>query len=397
MQTTDHAILIRYDEVALKGGNRGWFEKKLVINLKRMLRSNLGPDAIIETERQRGRILIRTNWNDQARDAVERTFGVSSFSPMSIVPTTKDAITAKAVELFKSHCERYGKPASFRVRSRRSDKALPETSVELDRWFGGAILRANEGIPLKVDLENAELTVGVEIRREHSFVWTENVPGPRGLPTGTNSRVMTLLSGGLDSPVAAVQVMKRGAPTDFVHFYGTPFVGEEVLMKVEDLARQVRRWSPQRQVLYVVPFGKLQEKIALETDPKLRTLLYRRMMVRIACGLAEKNGALALVTGEALGQVASQTVENMGAVDSVSTLPILRPLVTYDKDEIVRIARRIGTYDISIRPGMDCCTLFADRHPVIRAQREVLERQEERFPLEELVREGIEGTFTREI
>ncbi len=221
----------------------------------------------------------------------------------------------------------------------------------------------------------------------------EKIRGEGGLPVGTNGRVLSLLSGGLDSPVAAIQILRRGSPCSFIHFYGTPFVGEEVLEKIEDLVRIVNRYQPDPQPLHIVPFGKIQEKIALATNPKMRTVLYRRMMVRISCALARRLKAQALVTGESLGQVASQTLENMSTINAVANLPILRPLIGYDKDQIIEEAQKRGTYETSIRPAVDCCTLFADRHPSIRTTLPLIEEQEAKFPVQEFVEEALANAY----
>lgn len=393
------AVLLRYHEVALKGANRRWFEDKLAGNTARMIARELNPSdpaaARVEIKRQHGRILIESEWNESIRAALGRVFGLSSFSPIRKVPTDRDAIKKAAVEEIDEYLRRHGMPKNFRVTSRRSDKVFPETSTDIDHWVGAAV---HEKHPeLKLELKKPELVLGVEIHFNHSFLWTEKIPGQGGLPVGGNGRVLSLISGGLDSPVAAIQVLRRGSPTSFIHFYGTPFVGEEALTKVEDLVGIVNRYQPEAQPLHVVPFGKIQEKIALATNPKMRTLLYRRMMVRVSCALARKIRAHALITGESLGQVASQTVENMAQINAVADMPILRPLITYDKDEIIAQARKWGSYETSILPAADCCTLFADRHPTIRGSAEAVAEQEARFPVNELVQEALDSIETRKI
>jgi len=368
----NQAILLRYHEVALKGGNRSWFEKTLAQNACQLIKNHEVNEPSIQVKFERGRILLFTPWSHQTKNALEHCFGITSFS------TIRNRHTAQS-----------GMPETFRVLTRRSDKVLPETSVELDRYFGATMITSHPN--LKVDLENPQFTLGIEIRAQQSYIWTDKFRAPGGLPVGTNGPLLTLLSGGLDSPVAAIQVMKRGASTSLIHFHGAPFVGENALQKVEDLARIIRRFSPDPIRLYVVPFGKIQEKIALSAKAKYRTLLYRRMMIRIACSVAEKNNLLSLVTGESIGQVASQTVENLAAIDRVSTLPILRPFIASDKEEIIEKAKNLGTYDTSIRPGLDCCTLFSDRHPALKAKSAELEKLESLFPMKELIQEGLEN------
>jgi thiamine biosynthesis protein ThiI len=386
----EREILLRYHEIALKGDNRSWFEDRLAINARKLFKRGLSKDFPFNVKKVHGRIIIQSDWNEETQEILKnRLFGLSSFSPMTRVETQLEAIKQKALEEFQSYVQKFGLPSTFRIKSRRSDKALPETSPQIDRILGAWM---QEHYPsLKVDLENAQFTLGVEVRFQESYIWTEIMTGQGGLPVGTNGSVLTLLSGGIDSPVAAIQILRRGSQNHFIHFYGAPFVGEEVLDKIRDLVKTVNRYQPDPQPLYVVPFGKIQEKIALVTNPKMRTLLYRRMMVRIANEVAKKVGAQALVTGESLGQVASQTVENLATVNSVSELPILRPLISFDKDEIIERARKWGSYEISIRPATDCCTLFADRHPTLRSNLSLLEEQETQFSVPDLVQEALEG------
>ncbi|OFZ84680.1 MAG: tRNA 4-thiouridine(8) synthase ThiI [Bdellovibrionales bacterium RIFOXYD1_FULL_55_31] len=389
----ERAIVLRYHEIALKGDNRGWFEECLAANARRMIERQLRlgrPDLEkirIQTQRQHGRILIDTPWNERVRDALERVFGISSISPIRKVPTERNALIKAALEEFQGYISAHGFPKSFRVLTRRSDKALPEKSGEIDYFIGGEI---KERYPdLLVDLEDPEMTVGVEIRFEKSFLWTEKYQGPGGLPVGSNAPVLALISGGLDSPVAAIQTMRRGSAVSFLHFHGAPFIGDDVLEKVKDLVRITNRFQPEPQSLHVVPFGKIQERIALASSARMRTVLYRRMMIRIGCELAKTSGLHAVITGESLGQVASQTVENLSTINSVATIPILRPLITYDKDEIIAAARRFGSFETSIRKGIDCCTLFADRHPALRTTIPIVEEHERKFNVAEMVSEAL--------
>ena len=394
--SSSHSILLRYHEVALKGGNRRWFEDRLTLNACKLIKRALGPDTPIEIKKYYGRITLETLWNKQTQGALERVFGLSSFSPMRRVTTDKTAITHAALAEVEKFIQEHKKvPSSFRVKTRRSDKAFPETSMELDRFFGSVL---HDAYPqMKVDLVRPELQVGIEIHFEDSFLWTEKFSGPGGLPVGTNSHLLCLMSGGLDSPVAAIQALRRGAIAHFIHFYGTPFVGQEALEKVENLVAIVNRYQPDPQPLFVVPFGRIQEKIALVTQPKVRTVLYRRMMIRIANALAEKLKIQALVTGESLGQVASQTLENLSIINAASQIPILRPLITYDKDEIIEYAQKWGTYETSIQPALDCCTLFADRHPILKASASLIEEQESRFSIPELVAQALEETSSHKV
>lgn len=395
----NRGYLLRYNEIALKGANRIWFEERLAHNARRLL-ERAGVSA--KVSRQHSRILVLPHMDlDTVRqgpaipaiqEALKHLFGLANFSPFQIVPTDLEALSRAAIEETRARIERHGKPSSFRVFTRRTEKALPQGSPELNRLIGSAVLSVFPD--LKVDLGNPEFVIGIEVRFERSYLWTEKTEGLGGLPVGTNGRTLCLISGGLDSPVAAMRILRRGSPVSFLHFHGTPFVGEEVLEKVSDLVRIIQRYQPEKEPLWVVPFGKIQEKVALATGPKLRTLLYRRLMLRIGCEIARKIKAKALITGESLGQVASQTVENLGTINEVSTLPILRPLIGFDKEEIIYEARRWETYEASIRPGVDCCTLFADRHPAIRATSAQAQEEEAKFPVENLVREAIDSSYT---
>jgi thiamine biosynthesis protein ThiI len=390
----ERAVLLRYHEIALKGANRAWFEERLLINTRKLLARALGPDARISLKKQQTRVLLETDRDGPAlQEALTRVYGIESFSSIRKVETDRETIVRAAVEEFNAYLSSHPMPESFRVRTRRSEKVVVDDATDLDAQIGAAIQDLHPR--LRVELRKPAFTLGIELRLPKTWIFTSRGEGPGGLPVGTNGKLLTLISGGLDSPVAAAQVLKRGSPTAFVHFYGAPFVGEDVLEKVEDLVRLVNRYQPEPQPLLVVPFGKIQEKIALGTHPKFRTILYRRMMLRIAEAMAHRLKALGLVTGESIGQVASQTIENMATINAAARMPVLRPLVTWDKQEIVDAAKRLGTYETSIRPGIDCCTLFADRHPAIRASTLAVEEQEKLLPMEELLQEALAGVLVR--
>lgn len=391
----ERAILLRYNEIALKGGNRRWFEERLAINTRKSLKIAHGDSAPVSVSCNYGRILIKAPWDEKTKEALNRVFGISSISPMRTVATDLESIKAVALEEFTRHVESFGLPKTFKVKTRRSDKVIPLSSMEIDREIGTHLQLTYPQVA--VDLKSPQFTLGVEIHAQETFIWTDKIWGRGGLPVGSNGRVLSLISGGLDSPVAAIQIIRRGAPASFVHFYGTPFVGEEVLEKVEDLVRLVNRFQPEPEPLYIVPFGKIQEKIALVTAPKMRTVLYRRMMMRIATSIAHTIKANALITGESLGQVASQTVENLIQTNEVTDLPVFRPLIASDKDEIITAAKSWGTYETSIRPGVDCCTLFADRHPVIRADSDRIQEQESKFSVSDLLQEGLGATIKKRV
>lgn len=383
-------ILLRYNEVALKGSNRRFFEGALAHNARVLVQSALPSSERAEIWRMQGRLIMRAPWDDAVEQALRRVFGLSSFSPALKAETGIRPITERAIEAIEPLMKGEGRPTTFRVSTRRTEKALPETSMEINRQIG-ALIQAR--FPwLEVDLDNPELNIGVELRASGSFLWINKISGPGGLPVGTNGRFLTLLSGGIDSPVAAIQILKRGGATSFIHFAGEPYTGPEGAHKAEELARTINRFQPKPGRFYQVPFGRIQMKIALEASSRLRTVLYRRMMIRIAEALAERIGARALVTGESIGQVASQTIDNLSIIDQAAgRLPILRPLITYDKSEIIGLAQSWNTYEISIRPAPDCCTLFADRHPSLRTSSTMIEAEEARLPIRELVEEGLSG------
>jgi len=391
-------FLLRYHEIALKGANRKWFENRLAINARKLLERELGKnheahDLIME--QLRGRIVIRADFTDAettaAVTALKRLFGMSSFSEMIPVKTDLALITSAAKREALRWFDAHGTPRTFRVFTRRSDKALPLTSMEIDREVGGRIKLEHPS--LTVDLDNPDFTLGIELRDGESFIWTQKHPGPGGLPVGTSGHLLCLLSGGIDSPVAAIMALKRGATVSFVHFDGQPFTGPEATDKVQELAKAINRFQPNPQPVHVVPFGRIQEKIASVTNPRMRTLLYRRMMMRIASRIAWREKARCLLTGESLGQVASQTLDNIIAVDEAAGVPVLRPLLAFDKDEIIERAEKFGTFAISIQPATDCCTLFADKHPSINSNLDSLLEQEKLFPFDAMVSEALHSTL----
>ncbi len=391
-------VLLRYHEIALKGENRDRFEAKLASNTRKLIKAVHGDQVALNVTRGHSRIVLEAPWDDATRTALSRAFGLASFSPIEKFETSLEVIDEAVLQSVKKYIQEKGAPATFCVRTRRSDKVFGMTSEQLNRRWGAMIQQKFESAPgrLQVQLQDPAFTLGVELHRSVSYLSWQNHAGPGGLPVGVNSPVLSLLSGGIDSPVAAISVLRRGAPSGFVHFWGAPFVGQEVIDKVEELARAVNRFQPAPGPLWIVPFGKFQEQIAIKAPAKVRTLLYRRLMLKIASAIAIKHRFKALVTGEALGQVASQTVENMAAVDhACDELPILRPLIGYDKDEIVAKAKIWNTYTTSIQPGTDCCTLFADRHPALSADRAELEAIEAELPIAEWVAQACETAEKR--
>jgi thiamine biosynthesis protein ThiI len=382
------SIVVHYQELALKGKNRPWFLGRLVRNLRRAL-----SDLDVRTVRAlMGRVEVvlgPTAVPAEVTDRISRVFGIANFSyagrtPLeygrSEVTTDLDAI-AKAIlaDLGDRTC------SSFRVSARRADKRFPMTSPQIEREVGG---RIKEARGWSVNLDEPELVIHVELLTDQAFYFFGKERGAGGLPTGTAGRVVCLLSGGIDSPVAAHRMMKRGCTVTFVHFHSYPILSRASQEKARELATLLTRWQ-QRSRLYLVAFGEIQQQVVLAIPGPMRVVVYRRLMMRIAEAIARARGAQALVTGEVVGQVASQTLENLAVIGSVATMPIFRPLIGMDKDEITAEAIRLGTYPISIVPDQDCCTLFTPRNPLTRARLDEIEAAEQALPIDELVARAV--------
>lgn len=380
----ERLIIVRYDEIGIKGRNRPDFVKKLAENIRRV--------TGLEQERIRiewGRLYIRAGDQEETLlRTLPRVFGIRSLSPAVRLPLDMDALQQEAVAIARRD---YGRGArTFKVETRRSLKTFPLTSPEINRYLGTAIQRA---VPdLRVDVHRPDLTVAVEVRQEGIFLFSEWVEGPGGLPVGINGRALVLLSGGIDSPVAAWMTMKRGIAVDVVYFHSFPYTGDKAKEKVIELSRCLSRWKSEPVTVYVASFTDIQVAISQQIPPPLWTVFHRRFMYRVAERLAFEHGYGALVTGESLGQVASQTLENLSCVEAAVSILVLRPLIGLDKAEIVALARRIGTYDISILPYEDCCTLFAPKNPVTRARRDRVEQLEQRLDVGGLIAAALNGT-----
>jgi len=367
-------ILCRYGELFLKLGNRGRFERQLLDNVRRSL---AGLDASVETPH--GRVLVRLPEAavGQACARLGRVFGLVSYSPAEEVPAQVEALTEAAVRTAQAALVADpGLRRSFRIEARRADKGFPLTSQQLAAHVGAAVAGAT-GVP--VDLTNPALVVGVEVgQRRDAFVFAETRPAPGGLPVVSSGHALLLLSGGIDSPVAGWLAAKRGLSLDALYFHSPPFVGEKSKDKVVTLGRALAGWQALRN-LYVVNFTETQKRLREAGPAELAVVLYRRMMMRVADLLADRIEAQALVTGENLGQVASQTVINLKAIESAARHLVLRPLVTNDKQETIALARRIGTFDTSVLPYEDCCSLFVPPHPATGARLPEVERAEARL------------------
>lgn len=373
------SVIAHYQEIALKGKNRAWFLQRLLRNIRELLNGLEVPE--IRTPMGRVEIVLahEREW-PEARDRLSRTFGLANFSLARRAPLDIDAIGDGILQHLPNE-----QVDSFRVAVRRADKQFPIPSPDIERTIGRRVQDAR-GWP--VNLSNPAYVIWVEIVPGEAFYHFGKIPGPGGLPTGASARVAVLLSGGIDSPVAAWRMMRRGCQATFIHFHSYPFLSRTSQDKARQLAQVLTRFQMHSR-LYLIAFGELQRQITLSVPGPLRVVVYRRMMLRIAEHLARASKALALVTGDVVGQVASQTVENISVISSATRMPVLRPLIGMDKEEIVAEAERLGTYTISIVPDEDCCTLFTPRHPATRARMPYIEGAERTLPIAEMVKTAV--------
>jgi thiamine biosynthesis protein ThiI len=387
MRGQKEIILLKLGESVLKGQNRRVFEQRLAANVKYRL-SRIGKFEVYAIQ---STIYIRPGDGvsgeqfESALDAMSSIYGVVYFCRAAECEKDLDTIMRLAPEYCASALE---KAASFRAEAKRSDKAFPMTSPEIEGEVGYAVLQKFPG--LKVNLKNPEVTVNVEIRDRAAYIHAGQFPGAGGLPVGTGGNGLLLLSGGIDSPVAGHMMAKRGVKLAAVHFESPPYTSLRARQKVLDLADAMSLRCG-KIPLYIVPAAKIMEQIRNKCPNELFTLILRRFMMRIACGIADKEECGALITGESLGQVASQTMDAIAVTNAVCDRPVFRPCIGMDKEEIIRIARSTGTFDISIRPFEDCCTVFTPRHPKTKPKLEQLERAEERLDVGALVSEAIEN------
>ncbi len=369
-----NSIVVHYNELALKGRNRPWFVRMLVGNI----RTALAGLAVPAVRSVMGRIEIEmgpASW-EAVRERLRTVFGIQYYSYAGSGPLDLDELSRViVVDLGDRH------PSSFRVTARRTDKRYPLTSPQIEYEVGG---RIKEAKGWRVNLGTPELTVHVDLLPDHAFYFFGKEPGAGGLPTGTGGRVACLLSGGIDSPVAAYRLMRRGCSVLLVHFHSYPVLSRASQDKVRELARVLTSYQ-QRSRLMLVPFADAQQKVLLTIAPDLRVVVYRRLMMRIAEKLARRWHARALVTGEVIGQVASQTLDNLTTIGVAAKIQVLRPLIGMDKDEITAEAKRIGTFPISIIPDQDCCTLFTPKHPATHVTPRQIEEAEAALPIDDLV------------
>lgn len=379
-------ILIKNGELALKGLNRSNFEDALIKNMRRRLK-NLGDFTIRKAQ---STIYFEPQSEDfdfeEALSRISRVFGIAAFSRACVCEKNIEDILSKAVVYLKGDLENI---KTFKVEAKRADKHFPLTSPEICRELGGTLLSAYPH--LKVDVHNPDLIVNVEIRDFAAYVRGEQIPGAGGLPVGTAGTASILISGGIDSPVAAWTMAKRGLRLNAIHFASPPYTSARAEMKVRKLLSKVAAYSGTIN-LAIVPFTEIQDEIAENCPEDYFTLIMRRMMMRISERLSRKEGSLALITGESLGQVASQTLPALVTTDSVVNMPVLRPLIGMDKEEIIRISRNIDTFETSILPYEDCCTVFTPKHPKTRPTLELCEDAEKNLKIEELIEKAIKNT-----
>lgn len=377
-------ILIRYGEIALKGKNRSLFEDKLVRNIKSVLKDLTD----LKVSKTFGRIYIELNgveW-EVVNIRLQNVVGIVSYSPVNKTDLDLENIKKVALDSLLSVEEL---PKTFKVNVKRAKKDYYITSPQITTELGGHILRNTDGIT--VDVHNPEIVVNVEVRNEGAFIYTKIFKGIGGLPGGMSGRGIILLSGGIDSPVATFLAMKRGLTMEGIHFHTHPITSKDALDKVINLAKLIANFSGEFTV-HFVPFLEVQSEIRKFAPESYNITIMRRMFIRIAEQIAKNRRALTLVTGESLGQVASQTLESMYTINNVATLPIIRPLITMDKTEIIEVAKKIRTFEESIRPFDDCCSLFVPQNPATKPKNEIAEKAEKYMAIEDLIDEAIENT-----
>ena len=377
--------IVHYHELALKGRNRNFFEERLVHNIQTALK-DLGAKRI-ESLRGRIRIVLPERISDQAViDRLTRVFGVANFSLAHAVPL--DLATPNLDELMRGIGGAVSQQSfeSFRVTAKRADKRLTLTSMDVEKAVGKYLCDLTGK---KVKLIDPDLIVYIELLAKEAYYSLDKIQGPGGMPVGVSGKVACLISGGIDSPVAAYRMMKRGCHAVFVHFSGRPLVSRASEDKVRELVQTLTAYQYHSR-LYIVPFGEIQREIVAQAPAPYRVVLYRRLMVRIAGELAQREQCWGLVTGDSLGQVASQTPENLSVIEEAAELPLLRPLIGMDKLEITDQAQRIGTFTTSIEPDQDCCSLFTPLHPSTKTRIDDIRRVERAFDIGALVKQGLE-------
>ena len=368
-------VVVHYHEIALKRGNRPAFVSRLVDNIGRSLRGT----GVKRVRSVPGRVVVnltpQADWPEISR-RLQRIFGIANYALSWRAERDIDAITTRALEAIEGRHF-----ASFAVRAKRADKSFHLPSPEIGRVVGSAVAERSHAT---VDLKHPELTINIEVLPREAFVALERLPGPGGLPVGASGTVLALISGGIDSPVAAWRMLRRGCQVAFIHFHGAPYQDRSSRDKVAELVQVLTPYQFESR-LHLVPFGEIQRQIVSQVSRPHRVVLYRRMMLRIAEAVAKSIGASALVTGESLGQVASQTLSNLTVTEEATSLSVFRPLIGMDKAEITAQAQRIGSFEISIQPDQDCCLLFVPRHPATRTTIAEIHESERRLDIPAMV------------
>jgi len=383
-------IICHYGEIALKGKNRKIFEGKLVENIKRAI----DPSLYKKVKRIEGRILIELKDRYQEKEkeieeSLKNVFGLTSFSFAFLTEQKIEALQKKTLESIKEE-----KPKSFKIFAKRSKKDFFLTSPQINEKIGEYILQnvncklQNEEQKIKVDLENPEMVCFIEIVQQYAFLYFKKIKAMGGLPVGISGEAVSLISGGIDSPVASFLAQKRGIEIIFIHFHAYPFASKASLEKVKKIIKVLNKYQFTSK-LYLVPFAEIQKEILLKTKQSLRVLFYRRFMFKIAEQIAQKEKAKVLITGENIGQVASQTLENISVIEEAIATPVLRPLICYDKEEIINKAKEIGTFEISILPHQDCCARFLPQNPETRANLKEIKAEEEKLNSKKIIKEAI--------
>ncbi len=377
-----NCIIVHYHEIALKGDNRSFFERQLK-NSMTIAAAHLG---VARIELLRGRIVAHLEPSakiDEVIAALKKVCGIAYFAPAVLSGQEVDEMAEIAVSLVKGLTFE-----SFCVRARRTQKTFPLTSVEINTRIGAKI---QQHVSARVDLKNPEMTVHIEIYDKSALIYCGKIDGMGGLPVGSSSRAVSLLSSGIDSPVASWKLIRRGVRTTFVHFHSAPYTSNASITNTKRLTELLTEYQ-YRSKLYIVPFLDIQQHITSTAEGKYRVILYRRMMLRIAEKIAKRENAFALVTGDNVGQVASQTLPNMFAINEVTRLPVLRPLAGEDKQDIINLAKRIGTFDVSIEPYDDCCSLFVPKNPETNARVNLVREQEIDLDIDGLIQKALDAS-----
>lgn len=373
-------IMVRFGELSTKGKNKKDFIHTLAINIKNALRDF--PNLAFSV--QYDHIYVILNETDP-KPVIEILQDISGIHSLSLVLFTEDNIENLLKQSLEIIREEEGK--TFKVYTRRSNKAYPLNSDTINRTIAGEILRNS---PLKVDVHNPDITLSIEVRNEGAYIFTKTFKGSGGYPLGTGGKVMHMLSGGIDSPVAAYLLLRRGLRIECIHFASPPYTNIGVIEKLKDLLKELNKYQSEIR-LNVIPFTKLQEKIYEVADESYAITLMRRMMFRLASELSKRRHCLAISSGESVGQVASQTLESIGVINEVTNVPVIRPLVVTDKEEIISIARKINTYEISIRPFEDCCTIFAPKNPKTKPALDKVVEYEAKFDYQTMINEALDN------